>query len=124
MSHSLGAIKFADGEIWYYEYNGTCDVIVSHIYPTSQQVDVNWRNHEWIKECICGSEEDVEIFSDYTLKYTYGKACRKCLNVSGNHYHDDTYMGFYWWETWNGADDWVLSLPGFEYYKKAKNKVA
>ncbi len=61
MSHSLGAIKFDDGLIRYYEYNGTADVVISRHYKSSEEVGDNWRNHIW-QTCECGNEEEVMIF--------------------------------------------------------------
>ena len=57
MSHAIGMIKFKDGKIRFYEYNGTSDVPISHHYNTRHEVNDNWRNHEWL-DCECGEEED------------------------------------------------------------------
>lgn len=32
MGHSIGAIRFSDGTIRYYEYNGTSDIVLSCRY--------------------------------------------------------------------------------------------
>lgn len=81
MSHSNGLIKFQDGEVWHYEYNGTCSVVVSRIYPTNKEMLSNWRNHEW-KECSCGCSEKVEVWSGYGGGFMMtGVACRKCNSL-------------------------------------------
>jgi hypothetical protein len=84
MSHSSGAIKFNDGTIRYYEYDGTSDVVLSHHYESLEEVSDNWRNGVWL-ECRCGNEEPVSIFADYGGGfYIEGKACKICNNVSSN----------------------------------------
>ena len=81
MSHSIGAVKFKDGEVKFYEYNGTVDVPISHIYDTVDEVNENWRNHEWVN-CTCGKEEPVSIFSDYGGGFYFdGLACKNCKSV-------------------------------------------
>lgn len=37
MSHANGAIKFNDGLIRYYEYDGTSDYVISHHYERQQK---------------------------------------------------------------------------------------
>lgn len=74
----MGAILFPDDHIRYYEYNGTCDVPISHHYETPQEVRDNWRKHDWLT-CECGGEEDVEVYSDYGGGFYFdGKACMRC----------------------------------------------
>mgnify|MGYP003649546544 FL=1 len=84
MSHATGSIKFEDNTIRYYEYNGTCDVVISHHYKTLDEVSENWRKGEWL-ECTCGEEEPVSIFTQYgDGYYIEGKACKKCNSVRSN----------------------------------------
>lgn len=84
MSHSIGAIRFSDGTIRYYEYNGTSDTVLSCHYSTSAEVSEHWRNQP-DKHCTCGCEEDVSIFSWYGRGFYFnGKACRKCCSVRPN----------------------------------------
>lgn len=89
MSSAEGAVKFADGEIWWYEYNGTSDIVVSHIY---KEMAENWRNHEW-KTCECDEgEEVVEGYSSYGGGFYFkGLACRKCHSLKGVYSEADKY---------------------------------
>ena len=64
MSHATGALKFKDGTIRYYEYDGTSDVVLSHHYKTIEEVSDNWREGEWL-DCNCGKEEPVSIYTTY-----------------------------------------------------------
>ncbi len=91
MSHSSGKVRFKDGKIMHYEYNGTSDVCISCLYKTFEEMHENWRNHEW-KECGCGKEEDVEIYSGYAGGFYFrGKACRECLSVYATSLGEDEY---------------------------------
>lgn len=97
MSHSSGAVKFNDGEIWFYEYNGTTDVVISNLRKTLQEVRDNWRESEWL-ECTCGKAEPVEIYSDYGGGFCFnGKACRKCRSVDGGECYPYTFDGIPDW---------------------------
>jgi len=88
MSHAMGQIKFKDGTIRYYEYNGTFDVPISHHYATTDEVSKNWREHEWL-DCTCGKEEDVSIYTCYGGGfYLKGKACKKCNSVRQEYSED------------------------------------
>lgn len=84
MSHSIGAIRFSDGTIRYYEYNGTSDIVLSCHYSTVGEVSEHWRNQP-DKYCICGCEEEVSIYSSYAGGFYFkGKACRQCCSVRPN----------------------------------------
>jgi hypothetical protein len=103
MSHSLGALKFKDGTIRYYEYNGTSDIVISCHYETVQEVLDNWRSYKR-NDCKCNNEEDVSIYTSYGNGfYIDGKACKICNSVRPNDCDfdiiekDDTY-------------DWAKSL--------------
>ena len=78
MSHSSGAVRFSDNTILFYEYNGTTDTVVNHLYDNLIKVWDNWRNHNNLK-CNCGRGEGVEIYSSYSGgSHWTGKACRFC----------------------------------------------
>ena len=82
MSHSCGAVRFPDGAIYYYDYNGTSDVCVPVLVP--HVTDVKLRGMGW-RECGCQEpqHEDVEIYSDYGGGFYWpGRACRKCLTIT------------------------------------------
>jgi hypothetical protein len=89
MSHALGALKFEDGTIRYYEYDGTSDIVLSHHYATEEEVSENWREGEWL-DCSCGKEESVSIFTKYGYGfYIDGKACKNCNSVASNEFYFD-----------------------------------
>lgn len=93
MSHSSGKVRFKDGGIMHYEYNGTSDVCISSLYPTFDEMWVNWRNHEW-KICTCDKEEEVEIYSGYGGGFYFiGNACKQCLSLRATSLPD-----FFWGE--------------------------
>lgn len=99
MSHSIGAIKFNDGSIRYYEYDGTSDIVLSCHYSTCEEVFDNWRNQP-NNHCKCGKEEDVSIFSSYGRGFYFlGKACRFCYSVRPNDLDFD-----------EETDDWANNL--------------
>ncbi|MCD8403900.1 hypothetical protein [Tenacibaculum finnmarkense] len=89
MSHSSGALKFKDGTIKYYEYDGTSDIVLSFHYDTLKEVGDNWRSGKHI-DCSCGKEEPVSIYSDYGGGfYIDGVACKKCKSVKSNEFDFD-----------------------------------
>lgn len=107
MSNSTGAIKFTDGEIRYYEYNGCANVVASHHYKTVEEVVKNWREHIWVN-CKCGAEEPVSIYANSGFGfYTEGYACKKCNSVRTkdiNEYGDFTYIHR------SKTDDWAKEI--------------
>ena len=106
MSHSSGALKFKDGTIRYYEYDGTADVVLSHHYATPEEVSDNWRNGEWL-DCICGEEEPVNIFTSYGGGYYIeGFACKKCNSVRSKERDFDIIER-------EEQDDWAKILLGW-----------
>jgi hypothetical protein len=106
MSHATGALKFKDGTIRYYEYDGTADVVLSHHYATTEEVSENWRKGEWLN-CNCGKEEPVSIFTQYGGGYYIdGKACKNCNSVTSNESDFDIIER-------NEQEDWVKTLLGW-----------
>ena len=79
MSHAYGLVRFPDGLIKHFEYNGTVNVCQPKLYDSSKEVEKNWRFDTEI-ECTCGNKpESVEIFTYYSSGYTQnGSACRIC----------------------------------------------
>lgn len=84
MSHAIGALKFKDGTIRYYEYDGASDIVLSHHYETVKEVNDNWRNGIQV-HCVCEKEETVSIFTTYGGGYYIdGVACKHCNSVRSN----------------------------------------
>jgi hypothetical protein len=131
MSHADGAVKFPDGIIMYYEYNGTVDFVIPRLYTTKEEMEANWRsaNHDYVfNNCTCGQmAEPVEILSMYGGGFWWnGKACRTCMTIT---------EGFepLWWIqgdtptqliecTWDGEPDWSpwKKDPGYDAWRDNK----
>lgn len=86
MSHSTGAVRFEDGEVMYYEYDGTADIVCSAL-GTREEVSENWRKPQNDRTCSCGKKsEPVEIMSTYGGGFYWnGMACRKCKSITGGY---------------------------------------
>jgi len=106
MSHASGAVRFPDGKVMFYEYNGTSDVAISHLYDNMQGVADNWRKGERLHcECEKGMEP-VEIYSSYG-GFTYpGEACRTCRALHGPRYTPEAVDA-----TVNGEPQWHKDIP-------------
>lgn len=82
MSHANGQVRFTDGTVLYYEYNGTCDIVCNCLYENYQEMTLNWRNQPH-NHCTCDSDESVEIATDYGYGFFWdGKACKKCKAIT------------------------------------------
>lgn len=84
MSHAHGMVKFSDGTVGFYEYDGTSDVVCTSVKATSEEVSRDWRSPANRAECTCGNEsEPVEIMTYYGSGFHWnGKACRACLAIT------------------------------------------
>jgi len=82
MSHAEGKVRFGDGDIMYFEYDGTSDVAQPTLYKTHDELWEKWRNEDW-NECKCGKDEPVEIAETYGGgTHWNGRACRKCMAIT------------------------------------------
>lgn len=82
MSHDAGTVKFPDGTTMHYEYDGTADVALSHLYDTYEEMRANWRKGTWLR-CTCGKDEEVTIATDYGGGDEWdGRACRHCRAIT------------------------------------------
>lgn len=79
MSHGWGAVRFSDGVILFYEYDGTAGIVMPTLYRSYQELQDNWRKGGWPR-CACKRFESVEVYSDYG-SYWSGWACRHCLVI-------------------------------------------
>jgi len=81
MSHSAGRVRFSDGLILHFEYNGTADIVIPALWNTPVEVTDHWRNQP-LRKCTCGNDELVEVAEAYGGgEYWPGRACRKCMCV-------------------------------------------
>lgn len=105
MSHANGQVKFNDGLILYYEYNGTSDVEISNLKDTKKEVHDNWRDHEDLT-CNCGKDEPVIIACDFANgSWWKGRACRYCRAFTkglGFGIENDEYV----YKEFGGLPDW------------------
>jgi hypothetical protein len=86
MANSTGALRFKDGTIRYYEYNGVSDSITCQHYATKEEVAKNWRKY-LDRKCVCGNEEPVNLFTPSGNGFYFnGKACKTCNSIKLNEY--------------------------------------
>ena len=65
MSRASGRCVFdSDGLVLHFEYDGTVDQCISHLYATWKEMSDNWRKGEWLT-CSCGRDEPVTLDVDY-----------------------------------------------------------
>lgn len=106
MSHAVGAIRFPDGLIKFFEYNGTVDVCQPRLFDTQEELRANWRKQEW-NVCKCQDTELVEIASTYGYGFWwFGRACRK---------HNCITDGFEPLDTNRGLPDWFPNKKMYEW---------
>lgn len=82
MSHSNGKVIVNTQIVGYFEYNGTCDVVLGRIYDSLEELRENWRCGDMGK-CICGQEpSEVVLHTTYGSGFHWpGKACLKCKTI-------------------------------------------
>lgn len=82
MSYASGAVQFPDGLVLHCPYNGSTDVVVSHLYDTRAEMWEVWRDTEWL-DCTCGQDEPVRVMCTYGGgSHWPGRACRHCRAVT------------------------------------------
>lgn len=111
MSHAYGQVKFEDGTILHFEYNGTVDVAMTQLFDSREGVKEHWRESLRYVECNCGNDEPVELATDYgSGKSWNGRACRHCMAITGGfepypYFRKDDYI-----PPNRGLPNWWLSL--------------
>lgn len=85
MSHATGAVRFLNGDIFFYEYNGTVDICQPILFKTYEELHENWRTKEW-RQCSCKDDEIIKNHERVRIASTYGYgfswdgfACKKCM---------------------------------------------
>jgi hypothetical protein len=87
MSHETGQVRFQDGTIRFFEYNGTVDIPMPKLWETEDEVQDHWREERaFDRKCNCGHPpEDVEACTDYgTGLYWKAQACKPCGVIFDN----------------------------------------
>jgi hypothetical protein len=101
MSHSSGQVKFEDGTIMHFEYDGTNDFVINKLFNTFEEMWNNWRTYDYQK-CSCGTDEQVEIATNYGDGFSWdGKACKTCKAFTKGikpKYQDKYYELPNWWK--------------------------
>lgn len=107
MSSSHGLVRFDDGVVMYFTYNGTADVCHSHLYRTETQLLQHWK-FQASCDCKCAKQENVDIWSTYGGGFGWsGKACRECCLIThGLDPYDDESIKLKY-KSGNGKPDWV-----------------
>lgn len=84
MSHSVGAVRFKNGDVKYFEYNESVDVCIPKLFNTFEEfISSNWK---WINtQSNCEHNiEDVDIYTTYGGGFYWkGTACKKCMMIIG-----------------------------------------
>lgn len=94
MSHSGVKFILEDGTTWYGEYNGTSDIMMPEAFPTEQEMEEKWRNHNWSKQCLnpdnC-KKEPCTVHNYYGGESEWeAEICRKCgLYIGKDNAYDD-----------------------------------
>jgi hypothetical protein len=86
MSHSNGAV-IKNGEILgFFEYNGTCDVAISSIWPTFEDLRNNWHKDIWNK-CKCDNQPlEAILYTNYGGGFHWLTwICITCKAIVTNH---------------------------------------
>ncbi len=89
MSHAEGKIKLENGNEYYYEYNGTSDVLCTRMYKTNDELHDkdNWRgdNH---RECNDDSHKKLKgaASTNYGAGWHHvldAEVCEQCMAITG-----------------------------------------
>lgn len=111
MSHANGLVKFKDGTILHYEYDGTMDICEPRLYISYERMRENWRKSIKNDEnLICNHElEDVEIYTDYADgSFWPGTACRRCMMlITGKDPHNLKDKEGNYIDYTDGTPDWA-----------------
>jgi hypothetical protein len=80
MSHANGLVRFTDGTIRFFEYDGTSDACRPKLWAKYSSIRRHWREKGYWKACTCNqSSETVDAFTDYGNGLSWmTTACRRC----------------------------------------------
>lgn len=117
MSHSYGAVRFNDGTICHFEYNGTVDVCLPKLYNIIEEVSNNWRNQKWEHHPKdCNESEDAVMATTYGGGFGWTiKACKKHMLITDlfctDQMTEEEYKTCY-----DGLPDWYPNKEEIERY--------
>lgn len=91
MSHAYGVVKFSDGDVLHFEYNGTVDVCLPNLYSTQEELSKDWRNQTWKHHSPnCNLQEDALMATNYGGGLGWNiKACKFCKLITDYHSCED-----------------------------------
>lgn len=90
MSSSMGKVRFKDGVIKYFRYNGTADVCNPNLYNTQEECEDNWRKEPKVDYDKEYKWEPVEIATCYGLGSTWeGFASKSGIIYHGSVHPND-----------------------------------
>lgn len=79
MSSATGQVRFFDGVIMWFRYDGTGDVCIDPLWENQSGLSKNWRSEPDMAPCLCGQDEPCDIACNYGAGMLWsGRACRKC----------------------------------------------
>ena len=77
MSHGYGQVRFEDGLVLHFEYNGTADIVYPALWDSMREVTEHWRAAD-VDFSYCGcAGESVEACSTYNGCHWEATACRE-----------------------------------------------
>ena len=86
MSHSIGEVfdVRCGHRIAVFEYNGTSDQAISCLHDTFEQIEAEWRQHEW-KKCVCGKPSTpILLHAHYGGQHLWrSSVCLGCRAITG-----------------------------------------
>lgn len=77
MSSAGGKVRFNDGMVMYFRYDGTCDICQSQLFETEEERNTKWRKED---DFVAGNYkwESVIIANNYAYGYYWeGKATKE-----------------------------------------------
>lgn len=85
MSHANARFTLEDGTVYYGEYNGTSDVMLTNMFDTFEEAQEHWRRQEW-RVCKCAEPNIVscDAWTNYGFEHEWeGTCCTKCKTFLG-----------------------------------------
>lgn len=84
MSSAPGLAFFADGEVQFFWYDGTSDIVCPTLFRTANEQRAGYKVAPWPAECRCpGLDEPALLCHDYGHRTSWwGRACRKCSRIT------------------------------------------
>jgi hypothetical protein len=107
VSYAHGAVRFSDGTIKYFEFNGYEDYCYRKLFDEKHKLSPAGSDNLLFTECSCGQESEyVEMVTeDCGGFYWKGTACRNCMVITGGVRPKGIVWGYPDWIDANGFYD-------------------